>query len=100
MQPGQYWWCASGSRFVTAKCRVQRCEGPLSSERWEELRNQHLVDGERMYGKHTFACHLVDKACISPVPLLRLHGQVDRLRYLNSVVVSAHVPRSEHVARA
>ena len=49
-----------GSYFITCGMTIWWCEGPLSEERWEELRDQHCVSGPRLYGATTFAWHVRD----------------------------------------
>ena len=45
----------SGSWFILGVVELWDCEGPLTRERWEELRPLHKVKGERYYGTSTYA---------------------------------------------
>ena len=58
----------SGTFFITTVLDIWWCEGPLSSERWAELRCQHLVEGARLYGAKTYAWHVRNVRRISGVP--------------------------------
>ena len=52
---GRVYVCESGSFFITGMFDLVDCEGPLSEERWNELRNEHKVPGSRYYGPSTYA---------------------------------------------
>lgn len=72
----------SGSHAISGAFQLVSCEGPLSRERWEELRRLHLVPGERFYGASTYAWHLCNPAPMHEhVPLLRQQGQVVWIKY-------------------
>jgi hypothetical protein len=58
----------SGSFFITCYIYIGACEGPLSEERWEELRQHHLVPGGRLYGESTYAWFLIGIQPITGVP--------------------------------
>ena len=59
----------SGSFFITCYIYIWACEGPLSRERWEELRSNHLVNQSvRLYGETTYAWFLMDVQPITGVP--------------------------------
>ena len=72
----------SGSDAISGAFQLVSCEGPLSRKRWEELRELHLVPGERFYGASTYAWHLCNPAPMHEhVPLLRQQGQVVWIQY-------------------
>ena len=58
----------SGSYFISGVMELWACEGPLSPERWEELRGQHCVSGERAYGADTYAWHVRNCRRVSGIP--------------------------------
>ena len=78
---GLVWVSESGSRFLQGVFELWACEGPLSQKRWEQLRSQHLVSGERAYGASTYAWFLRRARRLSyPVPCAR-STQVTWVRY-------------------
>ena len=52
---GDTYVAVSGSMFLLGYFDLYDCEGPLTEERWAELRPQHLVPGKRPYGASTYA---------------------------------------------
>ena len=64
---GKVYIIESGSQFITGEVFVVDCEGPVSINRWEELRSEHKVAGERLYGEHTYAYLLRAARRILPV---------------------------------
>ena len=67
-QIGPAYIMESGSFFISCYMYIWACEGPLSNERWEELRSKHLVPGDRYYGGSTYAWFLQDVQPITGVP--------------------------------
>ena len=79
---GRIFVLESGSYFIGGVFELVMCEGPLSEERYEELRSLHKVPGQRFYGAHTYAYHFVEPRRISPpIPCMRKPGQVDWIVY-------------------
>tara|TARA_B110000046_G_C12635805_1_gene250607 strand:+ start:83 stop:442 length:360 start_codon:yes stop_codon:yes gene_type:complete len=65
---GRVYVCESGSSFITGMFELFDCEGPLSEERWNELRNEHKVTGSRFYGASTYAWSLRKPFRLSAIP--------------------------------
>ena len=65
----------SGSRFITGVFELWACEGPLTQERWEELRCFHRVVGGLPY-ESTYAWHVRRARRVAhPVPCGRTTQQ-------------------------
>ena len=65
---GRVYVCESGSYFITGMFELTDCEGPLSEERWNQLRNEHKVPGSRAYGASTYAWSARKPCRLSAIP--------------------------------
>ena len=65
---GRVFIVESGSYFISGSMNIVGWEGPVSVERWEELRAKHLVPGDRLYGARTFVWHVTDAGSMLGVP--------------------------------
>ena len=70
------WLSAGGRSEVLGHALVCACRGPLTVLEWEEMRENHLVDGERLYGNHTYAYCLADVQRVAPIKINRKKGAI------------------------
>lgn len=70
------WLSGSGESTVSASVDLVGCDGPLSADEFDKLRDKHLYDGPRPYTK-TYVWKFEHVECVHPpISISHKHGCV------------------------